>query len=233
MVTLTGNAYAMPWVDKVPAIVQGWYIGSEAGNAIADVLFGDVNPSGKLPMTFAKALADYAPHATADSTMYPGVNGDVAYKEGINVGYRHIDRLKPDRVNFPFGHGLSYTDFRLGAPDLTEKDGKYTVKVPVTNIGAVAGAEVVQLYVRDVKSGVERPVKELKAFSKVNVKPGATENAVITLDPNAFAFFNPATGKWTVEPGKFEILVGTSAQNIAAKIPLSINQPQQWADSEF
>ena len=233
VVTLTGNAYAMPWVDKVPAIVQGWYIGSEAGNAIADVLFGDVNPSGKLPMTFAKALADYAPHATADSTMYPGVNGDVAYKEGINVGYRHIDRLKPDRVNFPFGHGLSYTDFRLGAPDLTEKDGKYTVKVPVTNIGAVAGAEVVQLYVRDVKSGVERPVKELKAFSKVNVKPGATENAVITLDPNAFAFFNPATGKWTVEPGKFEILVGTSAQNIAAKIPLSINQPQQWADSEF
>ncbi len=233
VITLTGNAYAMPWVDKVPAIVQGWYIGSEAGNAIADVLFGDVNPSGKLPMTFAKALADYAPHAAADSTMYPGVNGDVAYKEGINVGYRHIDRLKPNRVNFPFGHGLSYTDFRLGTPELTEKDGKYTVKVPVTNIGAVAGAEVVQLYVRDVKSGVERPVKELKAFSKVNVKPGATENAVMILDRNAFAFFNPATGKWTVEPGKFEILIGTSAQNIAAKIPLSINQPQQWADSEF
>lgn len=233
VVTLTGNAYAMPWVDKVPAIVQGWHIGSEAGNAIADVLFGDVNPSGKLPMTFAKSLADYALHATADSTMYPGVNGDVVYKEGINVGYRHIDRLKPNRVNFPFGHGLSYTDFRLGTPELTEKDGKYTVKVPVTNIGAVAGAEVVQLYVRDVKSGVERPVKELKAFSKVNVKPGATENAVMTLDRNAFAFFNPATGKWTVEPGKFEILVGTSAQNIIAKIPLSINQPQQWADSEF
>lgn len=233
VITLTGNAYAMPWVDKVPAIVQGWHIGSEAGNAIADVLFGDVNPSGKLPMTFAKSLADYAPHATADSTMYPGVNGDVAYKEGINVGYRHIDRLKPNRVNFPFGHGLSYTDFRLGTPELTEKDGKYTVKVPVTNIGAVAGAEVVQLYVRDVKSGVERPVKELKAFSKVNVKPGATENAVMTLDRNAFAFFNPATSQWTVEPGKFEILVGTSAQNIAAKIPLSINQPHQWPDSEF
>lgn len=233
VITLTGNAYAMPWVDKVPAIVQGWHIGSEAGNAIADVLFGDVNPSGKLPMTFAKSLADYAPHATADSTMYPGVNGDVAYKEGINVGYRHIDRLKPNRVNFPFGHGLSYTDFRLGAPELTEKDGKYTVKVPVTNIGPVAGAEVVQLYVRDVKSSVERPVKELKAFSKVNVKPGATENAVMTLDRNAFAFFNPVTSQWTVEPGKFEILVGTSAQNIASRILVSINEPQQWADSEF
>ncbi|MDE6339168.1 MAG: glycoside hydrolase family 3 C-terminal domain-containing protein, partial [Muribaculaceae bacterium] len=118
VINLTGNAYSMPWLDKVPALVQGWYIGSEAGNALADVIFGDVNPSGKLPITFAKELTDYAPHANNDSTLYPGKNGDVHYAEGLNIGYRHTDKLKPSRVNFAFGHGLSYTTFATGKPTI-------------------------------------------------------------------------------------------------------------------
>ena len=236
VMNLTGNAYSMPWVNKVPAIVQGWYIGSEAGNAIADVLFGDVNPSGKLPMTFAKELKDYAAHAEADSTMYPGVGGDVIYKEGLNVGYRYTDRLKPSRINYAFGHGLSYTDFKLGKPELSvagdESDVRYTVTVPVTNIGSVDGAEVVQAYVRDVKSSVARPEKELKAFAKVKVAPGQTEEAVLTFDRNAFAYYDPDDAKWTLEAGKFEILIGTSSDNIVAKVPVTVGKSQKWADSE-
>ena len=236
VMNLTGNAYSMPWVNKVPAIVQGWYIGSEAGNAIADVLFGDVNPSGKLPMTFAKELKDYAAHAEADSTMYPGVGGDVIYKEGLNVGYRYTDRLKPSRINYAFGHGLSYTDFKLGKPELSvagdESDVRYTVTVPVTNIGGVDGAEVVQAYVRDVKSSVARPEKELKAFAKVKVAPGQTGEAVLTFDRNAFAYYEPDDAKWTLEAGKFEILIGTSSDNIVAKVPVTVGKSQKWADSE-
>lgn len=236
VMNLTGNAYAMPWRDKAPAIVQGWYIGSESGNAVADVLFGDVNPSGKLPMTFAKNLSDYAAHATADSAMYPGIGGDVIYKEGIDVGYRYTDKLKANRINYAFGHGLSYTDFALGKPVLSDNNydgvGTLTVTVPVTNTGSRDGAEVVQLYVRDVKSSVVRPFKELKAFDKVEVAPGATAEATLTLNRNAFAYFDNDTKKWTIEPGKFELLIGTASDNIAAKIPVNITKAQAWSDSE-
>ena len=234
-VILTGNPYSMPWVNKVPAIVQGWYGGSEAGHIIADVLFGEVNPSGKLPMTFAKDLTDYAAHAAGDASVYPGVNGDVTYKEGLDVGYRHTDRLKRDRVVFPFGHGLSYSTFTLGRPQTDGNDfncqGVYTVNVPVTNTGDRSGAEVVQAYVHDVKSSLKRPEKELKAFSKVNVEPGETATVTLEFDKSAFAFFNPETQLWTVEPGKFEILVGNSSDNISARIPLEIKNGMEWSDS--
>lgn len=233
VVGVTGNAYAMPWLSEVPAVVQGWYLGSEAGNALADVLFGKVNPSGHLPMTFATALSDYAPHATGDSAMYPGVDGIVYYKEGLDVGYRHTDRLKRSRVNFPFGHGLSYTTFELGKPTLSATeiamDAPVTVTVPVTNTGDREGAEVVQVYVRDVKSSVERPLKELKGFAKVTLAPGATANVEITLDRNAFAYYDSTTKLWTVEPGKFEILVGTSAASITARLPLTA-PAMSWED---
>ncbi len=236
VVNLTGNPYAMPWIDRVPAVVQGWYIGSEAGNAIADVLFGDVNPSGKLPMTFAKALTDYAPHATADSAMYPGINGDVIYKEGIDVGYRHTDRLRSDRINFAFGHGLSYTSFSLGRPKLatagSTANPQFNVTVPVTNTGSRAGAEVVQGYVSASKSGVHRPLKELKAFSKVAVEPGQTAEAVLTFDRSAFAFYSPELKKWVVEPGRYEILIGNSSDNITSKLPVTIPSAISWSDSE-
>ena len=234
VVNLTGNAYSMPWLDKVPAVVQGWYIGSEAGNALADVIFGDVNPSGKLPITFAKSLTDYAAHATNDPTMYPGVNGDDVYKEGLDVGYRHTDKLKPSRVNFAFGHGLSYTTFKLGKATLSgtfsEADG-VTVEVPVTNTGDRKGAEVVQVYVRDLKSSVVRPVKELKAFDKVELEPGQTADVKLHLDKSAFAFYDPATKLWTVEPGKFEILVGTASDNISTRLPLTIKDTLTWSDA--
>lgn len=224
VVNLTGNAYSMPWRDKVPAIVQGWYIGSEAGNAIADVLFGEVNPSGKLPMTFAKSLQDYAAHAKGDAEMYPGVDGDVKYKEGLDVGYRYIDKLKKDRVNYAFGHGLSYTTFKIGQPTLSSKtfdgNGTITVTVPVTNTGDREGSEVVQLYVRDEKSSVYRPYKELKAFGKVNLAPGETHDVKLTLDKDALAFYDASDKMWTVEPGRFELLIGNSSDNISYRLPL-------------
>ncbi|MDE7508987.1 MAG: glycoside hydrolase family 3 C-terminal domain-containing protein [Muribaculaceae bacterium] len=234
VVGLTGNAYAMPWLDKVPAVVQGWYIGSEAGNALADVLFGDVNPSGKLPITFAVDLKDYAAHTAGDPEMYPGTDGIVRYKEGLDVGYRHTDKLKDSRVNFPFGHGLSYTDFSLGQPTLTGSvadGGVYTLTVPVSNTGAREGAEVVQVYVRDKKASVARPEKELKGFRKVTVAPGETVDAVVTLGKEAFAFYDPATKMWTVEPGDFELLVGTSGRDISARVPVKVSAPITWSDA--
>ena len=234
VVGITGNAYAMPWKNKVPAIVQAWFIGSEAGNAIADVLFGEVNPSGKLPMTFAAELTDYAPHATNDPMMYPGVDGDVTYKEGLDIGYRYTDRLKPSRVNFAFGHGLSYTRFKLGKANVSSTDlpasGTITVTVPVTNTGAREGKEVVQVYVHDVKSSLKRPYKELKGFSKVAVAPGETVNVDLALDKEAFAFYNPDTKQWEVEPGKFEILVGNSSDAISSRIPVNITSALSWKD---
>ncbi|MDE6769829.1 MAG: glycoside hydrolase family 3 C-terminal domain-containing protein, partial [Muribaculaceae bacterium] len=235
VVSLTGNAYAMPWLKDVPAVVQGWYGGSEAGHIIADVIFGEVNPSGKLPMTFAKDLTNYAAHATGDSLVYPGVNGDVVYKEGLNVGYHHTDRLKRGNVNFAFGHGLSYTDFSFGNPTASGKEfdgeGVFTVTVPVSNVGQRSGAEVVQGYVRDVKSSVERPDKELKAFRKVNVNPGETENVTLTFDKSSFAYYDPNTHMWTVEPGKFEILIGNASDNIIAKVPVDVKDSITWSDA--
>lgn len=234
---ISGNAYEMPWLGKVPAVVQGWYIGSEAGNAIADVIFGDVNPSGKLPMTFARSLKDYAPHAANDSAVYPGADGDVHYREGLDIGYRHTDRLKADRVNFAFGHGLSYTDFTTGKPvvsahELTPGEG-ITITVPVTNRGDRAGAEVIQAYVRDVKSSLPRPYKELKSFAKVELQPEETADARLHFDRSAFAFYNPDTKLWTVEPGDFEILLGTSSDKIFARVPVKVGAAQTWPDSEF
>lgn len=230
IVNLTGNAYSMPWLDKARAIVQAWYIGSESGDAIADVLFGDVNPSGKLPFTFAKSLTDYAPHSYGDSLIYPGSNGNVVYKEGLGIGYRHTDRLNRRRVNFAFGHGLSYTDFKIGDPTLSPDGNGYIVTVPVSNTGSREGAEVIQAYVSDSKSSVSRPLKELKAFGKINLRPGESGNVSLTLGKEAFAFFNPVSKMWTVEPGTFEILIGNASDAITKKIKINIGNPLEWHD---
>ena len=236
VVNLTGNPYAMPWKDRVPAIVQGWYIGSEAGNAIADVLFGDTNPSGKLPFTMAVALTDYAAHADGDASVYPGVDGKVTYKEGLDVGYRHTDKLPAKRVNYPFGYGQSYTTFALGKPQVSSNqlkgNDKLTVTVPVTNTGSRQGAEVVQLYVHEVKSKIDRPTKELKAFDKVSVKPGETANAEMTIDRKAFAYYNPETSLWTVNPGRYELLIGNSSDSLPNKLTITIPEQISWRDSE-
>lgn len=235
VVCLTGNAYSMPWLDKVPAVVQGWYIGSESGEALADIIFGDVNPSGKLPFTFAKAITDFAPHASNDPTMYPGVNRDVFYKEGLNIGYRYTDK-KPESVNFAFGHGLSYSAFNIGKPVLNDMDDDdettFIISVPVTNTGDRIGSEVIQAYVHDVKSNVYRPIKELKAFGKISLNPGETKNVNLSFDKNSFAFYNTETNKWTVEPGKFEILIGNSSDNISKKIPVKIDKAMTWNDAD-
>lgn len=225
----TGNAVAMPWLSKVPAVVEAWYNGSEAGSALARVLFGDVNPSGKLPFTMAKKLTDYAAHAAGDKLVYPGVDNRVEYAEKLNVGYRYADKLARNKKimpNFAFGHGLSYTTFRLGKPEVDTKkmkaDGNVTITVPVTNTGKVAGAEVVQFYVSDEKCSVERPIKELKGFQKVYLAPGETKEASITLYGKAFSFYDVESQDWKLEPGKFDIHVGTASDDIKSTVTIEV-----------
>ena len=232
-VNISGNGAALPWIDKVPAVVQAWFIGSEAGEAIASVLFGDVNPSGKLPFTWYASLDQCGAHAL---NAYPGTwrEGhkiiDEEYKEGLFVGYRWIDRLKMkkskgDKVKseplFAFGHGLSYTTFQYGKVTADKSsltaDEQITFTVPVTNTGSRAGAETVQLYIRDVESSVERPFKELKAFRKVVLQPGETQQVSLTIDKSALSFYDDKAADWTAEPGDFEALIGPSAGQIVTR----------------
>jgi beta-glucosidase len=207
-----GSPVEMPWIDKVPAVLQLWYDSQEQGNALADILFGDETPSGKLPTTFPVRLEDNPAYIN-----YPGENGKVRYGEGIFVGYRYYD-IKKIAPLFPFGHGLSYTSFqysklRISAKSITPAE-RLTVKVDVTNTGKVAGKEIVQLYVRDVNSTFARPEKELKAFEKVELKPKQTKTITFTLDREAFWYFDTNRNAWRVEPGEFEILVGASSRDI-------------------
>ena len=228
-VNISGNGAALPWLAKVPAVVQAWFIGSEAGEAIASVLFGDVNPSGKLPFTWYASLDQCGAHATGS---YPGTwrEGhsiiDEEYKEGIFVGYRWTDRLKKQQPLFAFGHGLSYTTFRIGKVTADRQsmpmDGQITFSVPVTNTGQRAGAETVQLYIRDKKSSVERPVKELKAFRKVFLQPGETQTVSLTIDRSALSFYDDRVGEWTAEPGEFDAMIGTSAANLAGRCTFTL-----------
>ena len=229
-VNISGNAVAMPWIEQVPAIVQGWFIGSEAGEAIASVLAGDVSPSGKLPFTWYRRLTDCGAHALGT---YPGTwraNKEIIdeeYKEDIFVGYRWTDRKKIKPL-FPFGHGLSYTRFQVGKATASDKEinhnGSLTITVPVKNIGSCAGAETVQLYIRDVKSSVERPVKELKCFKKVFLQPGEEQQVTMTIDADALAFYDETTHGWKAEAGDFEALIGTSCEAIATKIKFRLRK---------
>ena len=216
-VNISGNAVAMPWAKKVPAIVQGWFIGSEAGEALASVLAGDVNPSGKLPFTWYARLEDCGAHATGS---YPGTwrDGhqiiDEAYKEDIFVGYRWTDKqhIKP---LFPFGYGLSYTTFKVSNLRADKKemtaDDQLTITADVKNVGLSAGAEVMQLYIGDTKSSQPRPVKELKGFKKVYLEPGETQQVSFTIDRSALSFYDEKTGDWTAEPGEFVAMVNNSS----------------------
>lgn len=228
VVNVSGNAVAMPWVRKVPAIVQAWFLGSESGNSIADILFGKVNPSGKLPFTFPAALADNGAHALG---AYPGVKRDgtdivdLEYKEGILVGYRWHDtrRIKP---LFAFGHGLSYTSFSYGkatvsAPSMTSAE-TIVVSVPVTNTGAVAGAEVVQLYISDPECSVERPAKELKNFAKVYLQPGESRTVEFEVTKSDLAYFDAAAHDWVAEPGRFIASVGSASDDIRTSVKFNL-----------
>ena len=235
-VNISGNGSALPWLAKVPAVVQAWFIGSEAGEAIASVLFGDVNPSGKLPFTWYADLNQCGAHAL---NTYPGTWRedhkiiDEEYKEGVFVGYRWTDRLqakkptaKSQQPLFAFGHGLSYTTFKLGKmtadkTSMTEGD-EITFTIPVTNTGSMAGAETVQLYISDLEASVERPVKELKAFQKVCLQPGETRQVSLTIDKRALSFYDEANGQWKAEPGKFEALAGTSSDKIVSRCSFTL-----------
>ena len=227
-VNISGNAVAMPWHQRVPAIVQGWYLGSIAGEALTDVLLGDVNPSGKLPFTWPAALNDVPAHRL---NAYPGTWRtdekiiDEEYKEGIFVGYRGVDKYKTKPL-FAFGHGLSYTNFKLGAASADKKqltDGEtLNVSVALTNTGTCTGSEVVQLYISDLKSALPRPKKELKAFSKVTLAPGETRTVSFPIAVDALRYYDDAKGTWVAEPGVFEALVGTASDKLTTKVRFTL-----------
>lgn len=224
LVLLSGNAVEMPWVSRVPAIVQGWYLGSMGGKSLADILSGAVNPSGKLPFSFPAKLTDCGAHAF-DELSYPGDSIKQEYKEDILVGYRWHDTKKIPAL-FPFGHGLSYTTFTYGKPVASAKtmaaDGTLTVTVAVKNTGSVAGKEIVQLYVGDDKCSVLRPVKELKHFAKVALAPGEEKNVTFTLTPDDLKFYDEASAAWKYEPGKFKAYVCASSTDVRGVVPFEM-----------
>ena len=229
-VNISGNGAALPWINKVPAVVQAWFIGSESGEAIASVLAGDVNPSGKLPFTWYASLGQCGAHATGS---YPGTWRedykiiDEEYKEGIYVGYRYTDAngLKP---LFAFGHGLSYTTFQLGKAvadkQVMTADGKLTITVPVTNTGSRAGSETVQLYIAAKGSKVDRPVKELKAFQKVYLQPGETRDVTLTIGTDALSYYDETTSQWRADAGKYEALLGTASNKLSTKYTFKLEK---------
>lgn len=224
VVNISGSPVAMPWAGKVDAIVQGWYGGTESGNALADVLTGKVNPSGRLPFTIPFKYED-GPIKT--ERQYPGIKeeGDefwqTHYDEGVYVGYRWYSSKKI-KVQFPFGHGLSYTTFDYSdvKADKQEMTADQTLKlsVDITNTGSVAGAEIVQLYISDVKSSIDRPVKELKGFDKVYLEPGETKTVTFEIDTEDLSYFDAEKHEWVAEPGKFKALIGSSSETINATL---------------
>jgi beta-glucosidase len=204
-----------PWLRDVPAVVEAWYPGQEGGDAVAAVLLGEVNPSGKLPDTFPRRYEDNPACGN-----YPGKDGHERFAEGILVGYRHYDTNEVI-PSFPFGHGLSYTTFAYRNLVLdthtVRPGGSVSVCLEITNTGRRAGREAVQVYVRDVEARVPRPGRELKGFVKVDLKPGETEFICVTLDERALSYWDPGAKKWVAEPGEFEVLVGSSSRDIRAR----------------
>ncbi|MDE6631762.1 MAG: glycoside hydrolase family 3 C-terminal domain-containing protein, partial [Muribaculaceae bacterium] len=237
---IAGNAYAMPWVKKVPAILHSSYLGTMGGATIADVLAGNVNPSGKLPYSIPVKIDDCGANSFGEIS-YPGIEvGDAdivaipgsvieggkkpqqTYKEDILVGYRWHDTKKIPAL-FPFGFGLSYTDFEYGKPVVSAKtldeNGKIEIEIPVTNIGNREGNEIIQLYISDLKSSLLRPVKELKGFDKVRLAPGETKTVKFEITPEHLKFFDDNIHQWIAEPGKFKAMIGASSTDIKHTLP--------------
>ncbi|MCR9250059.1 MAG: glycoside hydrolase family 3 C-terminal domain-containing protein [bacterium] len=223
-INISGNAIETPWLDDVKGFIQGWYIGSEAGNALADVISGDVNPSGKLPFSFPVKLSDNAAHSFGEIS-YPGDSIDQEYKEGILVGYRWHDtkKIKPQ---FAFGYGLSYTQFDLSQvktdkSQYTEQD-KIEVSFELKNTGLNNGSEVIQVYVGKPKSKVERAQKELKGYQKISVKSGTTENGNISIPVSSLKYYDESSQSWVLEKGSYLVYIGNSSDNIQAKLKVNI-----------
>jgi beta-glucosidase len=222
----TGSPTAMPWLSSVAAVVQAWYPGQECGTAIADVLFGDTTPSGKLPQTFPLRLEDNPAYLN-----FPGENGKVYYGEGLFVGYRYYDKKKIAPL-FPFGFGLSYTTFSYSPLRLSAQrigpDDTLQVSLEITNTGERAGQEVVQLYVRDEQARLERPEKELKAFTKVQLEPGEHKTVTLSIARDALAYYDDLAREWVAEAGAFEVLVGASSQDIRATATFMLSESSHW-----
>ena len=206
----------------VNTLVWGWFNGSESGSAMADMLFGDVNPSGKLPFTMPVKLEDSPAHAL---NAYPGEGDSILYKEGILVGYRWFDTKEIEPL-YCFGHGLSYTQFAyasmLSDKQVYGKRDTVQVTVQIKNVGDCAGAEAIQIYMRDMEASVMRPAKELKGFGKVFLEPGEMEPVQIRLPVQNFAFFDEQTMTWVVEPGEFELMAGASSRDIRNRLKISV-----------
>jgi beta-glucosidase len=217
VVLKSGSVELMPWVDKVPALVEAWYPGEEDGNAVAAVLFGDFDPSGKLPLTFPRRLADLPAHTPKQ---YPGVDGVVHYSEGVFVGYRHYDE-KNIKPLFPFGYGLHYTTFAYKnlkvSPSILSSNGTGAISVDldVTNTGSRAGAEVAELYLGfPSTSDVPQPPKQLKGFERVELKPGQAGHVHLVLDGRSLSYWNTSKHDWTVMPGDYKVMVGASSRDM-------------------
>lgn len=225
-VNISGNAVAMPWKEKVAGIVQGWYIGSESGEALASILTGDKNPSGKLPFTWVNSLQEVGAHAL---NTYPGTwrkeggaktEGNIIdeeYKEGIYVGYRWTDK-KNIKPAFAFGHGLSYTtfeygDLKLSSHEVNMDDWKITATINVKNTGSRDADEIVQLYIRDMVASISRPVKELKGFQRIHLAAGESREISFDITPEMLKFYN-AELKHVIEPGDFQIMVGGNCKEV-------------------
>ena len=230
VVTFGGNPYNMPWLNQVQGLLHCWYLGSEAGSALANILTGKVNPSGKLPVTFAQKYEDY-PYVKYGKEAYPGITGvetpknsageaarrQVYYKEDLFVGYRGFEKDKKKPL-FPFGFGLSYTTFKYGKPTIAKDNDGWTLTVDVTNTGEREGKETVQLYIGRAKVPADRPVKELKNFTKLSLKPGETKTASFRITGKDLMTWDEHTHKWTYTPAKQMAYVGTSSSDIKGKI---------------
>ncbi len=220
VVLIAGSPLAMDdWLDKVPAVLQSWYPGMEGGRAIANVLFGDANPSGKLPLTFPKNLSDSPAHSTGNPRNFPGDEEKrVFYDEGVFVGYRWFDEKNIEPL-FPFGFGKSYTTFEFGdvhpaKSNLRNSEDTLSIEVGITNTGDLEGAEVVQVYAHDFQSSVDRPPRELVGFEKVHLKRGESKSVPILIKAEDLAFYDVTKHDWTVEPGDFKFLIGSSSRDI-------------------
>lgn len=224
IILISGNAVAMPWVDKVQGLMQGWYLGSIAGEALANVISGGVNPSGKLPFSFPKKLEDNSAHYFGEKS-YPGDGINQYYLDDILVGYRWHEK-KNILPLFAFGHGLSYTTFKYGKPVADKKDyhvgDKINVSFTISNTGDMDGAEAVQIYVEQKNPSVLRPVKELKAFKKIFLKRGETQTINMALDSNKFAFYDEVNKKWVLEPDKYVIYLASASDDIRGKTTIEI-----------
>ena len=212
----SGNAVDMPWLGNVPSLVQSWYLGSIGGKALADVISGDVTPSGKLPFSYPAKLEDCPAHYYGEMS-YPGDSISQEYKEDILVGYRWYDTKKIKPL-FPFGYGLSYTKFEYEKPEISsniiKSDDVIEIKCTVKNVGSVTGKEIVQLYIGDEKCSVLRPLKELKDFCKITLKPGESKDVLFSIDKEDLMFFDDKQHEWQAEPGKFKAYIGSSSKDI-------------------